>query len=118
SFNIQYEALRTYASLTSLPFLTTIITSKIVITDALQPGFISKETRFGFLQIWTFGSQVSYCFTGTKRKSYYTLMVIPMANWDESNGSSSTVSNSIWNISYLYHYALYEKNTCKSVPED
>ncbi|KAM6158543.1 complex I assembly factor TMEM126B, mitochondrial [Rhynchocyon petersi] len=42
-FKVQQDALKTYASLTTLPFLSTIITYKLFVTDALYSGNISKE---------------------------------------------------------------------------
>ncbi|XP_029424755.1 transmembrane protein 126A isoform X2 [Nannospalax galili] len=42
-FKVKYEAFKTYASLTTLPFLSTIVTYKLFVTDALQSGNISKE---------------------------------------------------------------------------
>ncbi|XP_052014762.1 complex I assembly factor TMEM126B, mitochondrial [Apodemus sylvaticus] len=44
SFKVKYEALKTYASLTTLPFLATIVSYKLFVTDALKSGSISKES--------------------------------------------------------------------------
>jgi complex I assembly factor TMEM126B len=38
SFKVKYEALKTYASLTTLPVLATIVSYKLFVTDALQSG--------------------------------------------------------------------------------
>ncbi|XP_038169603.1 complex I assembly factor TMEM126B, mitochondrial isoform X2 [Arvicola amphibius] len=43
SFKVQQEALKTYVSLATLPFLSTIVTFKLFVTDPLQSGNISKE---------------------------------------------------------------------------
>lgn len=45
SFKVKYEALRTYASLTTLPFVATAVTYKLFVTDALQSG------KFKFISI-------------------------------------------------------------------
>ncbi|XP_015332834.1 complex I assembly factor TMEM126B, mitochondrial [Marmota marmota marmota] len=42
-FKVKYDALKTYAPLTALPFLSTIVTYKFLVTDALYSGNISKE---------------------------------------------------------------------------
>ncbi|EGW05894.1 complex I assembly factor TMEM126B, mitochondrial [Cricetulus griseus] len=43
SFKVQHEALKTCVYLTTLPFLATIITYKLFVTDALHSGNLSKE---------------------------------------------------------------------------
>ncbi|XP_049636017.1 complex I assembly factor TMEM126B, mitochondrial [Suncus etruscus] len=43
SFKVQHDALKTYASLVSLPFLSTVIANKFLVTDALYSGNISRE---------------------------------------------------------------------------
>ncbi|XP_026640224.1 complex I assembly factor TMEM126B, mitochondrial isoform X2 [Microtus ochrogaster] len=43
SFKVRHEALKTYVSLTTLPFLSTIVTFKLFVTDALESGNISRE---------------------------------------------------------------------------
>ncbi|XP_024428523.2 complex I assembly factor TMEM126B, mitochondrial isoform X1 [Desmodus rotundus] len=42
-FRVNHGALRTYASLTTLPFLSTIVAYKLLVTDALKSGNISQE---------------------------------------------------------------------------
>lgn len=42
-FKIKHDTLKTYTSLTVLPFLSTIVTYKFLVTDALYSGNISKE---------------------------------------------------------------------------
>ncbi|XP_040588001.1 complex I assembly factor TMEM126B, mitochondrial isoform X2 [Mesocricetus auratus] len=43
SFKVQHEALKTCVSLTILPFLSTVITYKLFVTDALHSGNLSEE---------------------------------------------------------------------------
>ncbi|XP_027433617.1 complex I assembly factor TMEM126B, mitochondrial isoform X2 [Zalophus californianus] len=42
-FKVKHDALKTYASLTTLPFLSTVVTYKLLVTDALYLGNISQE---------------------------------------------------------------------------
>ncbi|XP_012929463.2 complex I assembly factor TMEM126B, mitochondrial-like [Heterocephalus glaber] len=43
SLNVKHDALKTYASLTALPFLSTIVTYKFLVIDTLYSGNISKD---------------------------------------------------------------------------
>lgn len=43
AFKVQHEALKTYASLTTLPFMSTVITYELFVTNALHSGNISQE---------------------------------------------------------------------------
>ncbi|EHB18499.1 Transmembrane protein 126B [Heterocephalus glaber] len=43
SLNVKHHALKTYASLIALPFLSTIVTYKFLVIDPLYSGNISKE---------------------------------------------------------------------------
>ncbi|XP_008151864.2 complex I assembly factor TMEM126B, mitochondrial isoform X1 [Eptesicus fuscus] len=42
-FKVKHDVLKTYASLTTLPFLSTLVTYKLLVTDALYSGNISME---------------------------------------------------------------------------
>ncbi|XP_047373542.1 complex I assembly factor TMEM126B, mitochondrial [Sciurus carolinensis] len=42
-FKVKCDALKTYVSLTALPFLSTVVSYKFLVTDALYSGNISKE---------------------------------------------------------------------------
>lgn len=42
-FKVKHDALKTYASLTTLPFLSTLVTYKLLVTDALYSGNITME---------------------------------------------------------------------------
>ncbi|XP_054432340.1 complex I assembly factor TMEM126B, mitochondrial isoform X2 [Pteronotus mesoamericanus] len=42
-FKVNQDALKTYASLTTLPFLSTVVAYKLLVTDALYSGNISQE---------------------------------------------------------------------------
>ncbi|XP_043775162.1 complex I assembly factor TMEM126B, mitochondrial [Cervus elaphus] len=42
-FKVTHDVLKTYASLTALPFLSTIVSYKLLVTDALCSGNISQE---------------------------------------------------------------------------
>lgn len=42
-FKVKHDALKTYASLTTLPFLSTLVTYKFLVTDALYSDNISME---------------------------------------------------------------------------
>lgn len=44
-FKVKHDALKTYASLTTLPFLSTVVTYKLLVTDALYLG------KFKFINI-------------------------------------------------------------------
>ncbi|XP_050010369.1 complex I assembly factor TMEM126B, mitochondrial [Alexandromys fortis] len=43
SFKVKHEALKTYVSLTTIPFVSTIVTFKLFVTHALESGDISRE---------------------------------------------------------------------------
>jgi complex I assembly factor TMEM126B len=40
-FKVKYDALKTYASLTTLPFLSSVVTYKLFVTDALYSGTLN-----------------------------------------------------------------------------
>ncbi|XP_045411627.1 complex I assembly factor TMEM126B, mitochondrial isoform X3 [Lemur catta] len=42
-FKVKHDALKTYASVTTLPFLATIVAEKLLLTDALYSDNISEE---------------------------------------------------------------------------
>ncbi|XP_030884274.1 complex I assembly factor TMEM126B, mitochondrial isoform X1 [Leptonychotes weddellii] len=44
-FKVKHDALKTYASLTTLPFLSTVVTYKLLVTDALYLG------KFKFINV-------------------------------------------------------------------
>lgn len=44
-FKVKHDALKTYASLTTLPFLSTIVAYKLFVTDALYSG------KFKFIKV-------------------------------------------------------------------
>lgn len=123
-----------YASLITLSFLSTIITYTIVVIDALQSGNKNKETCIlrsslvGFVHGVFYTRALNSYTYGHLAVRYHIVSLAPRelvinssgySGWDGSNGSSSTLSSSIWNISWFVSLcSLYEKNTCKSVPED
>ncbi|GAB1292326.1 Complex I assembly factor TMEM126B, mitochondrial [Apodemus speciosus] len=119
SFKVKYEALKTYASLTTLPFLATIVSYKLFVTDALKSGqgfcSISKEScvlrssligvacgvsypsALAFYKNGRLAVKVSDCSAATKGKSYAPLAT-PLSNRDESNGHPSVLSDIIGSV--------------------
>ncbi|KAM6172695.1 complex I assembly factor TMEM126B, mitochondrial [Erethizon dorsatum] len=135
SFKVKYDALKTYASLTALPFLSTIVTYKFFVTDALYSDNMSKEncvlrsSLIGLVCGVLYPSGLAFSKNGRLAVKYHTVplptkgrvllhwvllcqthikaMVIPLV-----------FQTTFGILNGLQQYAIYE-NTCeKTVHED
>lgn len=134
-FKVKHDALKTYASLTTLPFLSTIVAYKLLVTDALYSGNISKEncvlrsSLVGIVCGILYPSSLAFSKNGRLAVRYHTVplpskgrvllhwmllcqteikaMVIPL------------VFQTMFGILIgLQHYSLFEKTLAKMVHED
>ncbi|XP_051004872.1 complex I assembly factor TMEM126B, mitochondrial [Acomys russatus] len=136
SFKVQCEALRTYASLTTLPFLATIITYKLFVTDALRSGNISKEncilrsSLIGVACGVSYPSALAFYKNGRLAVKYHTIPLPPkgrvILHWLLlcQTGMKAMAIPLLFQIVCgvfhgLNHYAMCERRRqAKTVPED
>lgn len=135
SFKVQHEALKTCVSLTTLPFLSTIVTFKLFVTDALQSGSISRENcvwrsvLIGVICGVTYPTALAFHTNGRLAVKYHTVPLPPkgrvILHWILLCHSRvklmcvPLVFQTVFGILHgLFHYALSEKQRAKSVPGD
>ncbi|XP_004385562.1 complex I assembly factor TMEM126B, mitochondrial [Trichechus manatus latirostris] len=82
-FKVKHDALKTYASLTTLPFLSTIVTYKLFVTDALYSGNISQEncvvrsSLVGLVCGVLYPSALAFSKNGRLAAKYHTVTLPP-----------------------------------------
>lgn len=135
SFKVKYEALRTYASLTTLPFLATAVTYKLFVTDALQSGNISQEScvlRSSLIGVAcgvSYPSALAFYKNGRLAVKYQTVPLPPkgrvMLHWLLlcQTGMKAMAVPLLFQIIFgvfngLHHYAVCEKAYARIVPDD
>lgn len=135
SFKVQHEALKTCVSLTTLPFLSTIVTFKLFVTDALQSGNISRENcvwrsiLIGVICGVTYPTALAFHTNGRLAVKYHTVPLPPkgrvMLHWIllcQRRVKLMCIPLALQTffgiIHGLCHYALCEKLHAKSVPGD
>ncbi|XP_028626530.1 complex I assembly factor TMEM126B, mitochondrial [Grammomys surdaster] len=135
SFKVKYEALKTYASLTTLPFLATIVTYKLFVTDALKSGNLSKEScvlRSSLVGVAcgvSYPSALAFYKNGRLAVKYQTVPLPPkgrvMLHWLLlcQTGMKAMAIPLFFQIlmgvfSGLHHYGVFEKTQARSVPDD
>nr|XP_048291132.1 complex I assembly factor TMEM126B, mitochondrial [Myodes glareolus] len=135
SFKVQHEALKTCVSLTTLPFLSTIVTFKLFVTDALQSGSISRENcvwrsvLIGVICGVTYPTVLAFRTNGRLAVKYHTVPLPPkgrvILHWILLCHNRvklmcvPLVFQTIFGMLHgLFHYALSEKLRAKSVPGD
>lgn len=135
SFKVKYEALRTYASLTTLPFVATAVTYKLFVTDALQSGNISQEScvlRSSLIGVAcgvSYPSALAFYKNGRLAVKYQTVPLPPkgrvMLHWLLlcQTGMKAMAVPLLFQIIFgvfngLYHYAVCEKAYARIVPDD
>ncbi|XP_075809130.1 complex I assembly factor TMEM126B, mitochondrial [Microtus pennsylvanicus] len=135
SFKVQHEALKTYVSLTTIPFLSTIVTFKLFVTDALESGNISRETcvwrsiLIGVICGVTYPTALAFNTNGRLAVKYHTVPLPPkgrvMLHWmllchtRVKLMSVPLVFQTAFGMLHgLFHYALTKKLHAKSVPGD
>ncbi|XP_031243201.1 complex I assembly factor TMEM126B, mitochondrial [Mastomys coucha] len=135
SFKVKYEALKTYASLTTLPCLATIVTYKFFVTDALQSGDISKENcilRSALVGIacgFSYPSALAFYKNGHLAVKYHTVPLPPkgrvMLHWLLlcQTGMKAMAIPLFFQIllgvfNGLNHYHVCAKTYARPVPDD
>ncbi|XP_032751179.1 complex I assembly factor TMEM126B, mitochondrial [Rattus rattus] len=135
SFKVKHEALRTYASLTTLPFVATAVTYKFFVTDALQSGNISQEScvlRSSLIGVAcgvSYPSALAFYKNGRLAVKYQTVPLPPkgrvMLHWLLlcQTGMKAMAVPLLFQIIFgvfngLYHYAVCEKAYARIVPDD
>lgn len=135
SFKVKYEALRTYASLTTLPFLATAVTYKLFVTDALQSGNISQEScilRSSLIGVAcgvSYPSALAFYKNGRLAVKYHTVPLPPkgrvMLHWLLlcQTGMKAMAAPLFFQIIFgvfngLHHYRVCEKAYGRTVPDD
>ncbi|XP_075402506.1 complex I assembly factor TMEM126B, mitochondrial isoform X2 [Tenrec ecaudatus] len=82
-FKVQHDALKTYSSLATLPFLSTVVTYKLFVTDALYSGNISQEncvvrsSLVGLLCGVVYPSALAFSKNGRLAVKYHTVPLPP-----------------------------------------
>ncbi|XP_021499715.1 complex I assembly factor TMEM126B, mitochondrial [Meriones unguiculatus] len=134
SFKVQYEALKTYASLTTLPFLATIVTYNLFVTYPLHSGNISKEScvlRSSLIAVacgFSYPSALAFYKNGRLAVKYHTVPLPPrgrvVLHWLLlcQTGMKAMAVPLLFQILFgvfhgLRHYAIYERHA-NSVLED
>ncbi|EDL06738.1 complex I assembly factor TMEM126B, mitochondrial [Mus musculus] len=135
SFKVKYEALKTYASLTTLPVLATIVSYKLFVTDALQSGDISKEScvlrsaLIGMACGVSYPSALAFYKNGRLAVKYQTVPLPPkgrvMLHWLLlcQTGMKAMAIPLFFQIvmgafTGLHHYNICEKPRARLVPDD
>lgn len=135
SFKVQHEALKTFVSLTTIPFLSTIVTFKLFVTDALESGNISRENcvwrsvLIGLICGVMYPTALAFNTNGRLAVKYQTVPLPPkgrvMLHWMLLCHTRvklmcvPLVFQTVLGVLHgLYHYALSKKLHAKSVPGD
>ncbi|XP_062950797.1 complex I assembly factor TMEM126B, mitochondrial isoform X2 [Cynocephalus volans] len=134
-FKVKHDALKTYASLTILPFLSTIITYKLFVTDALYSGNISKEncvlrsSLTGLVCGVFYPSALAFSRNGRLAVKYHTVPLPPkgrvLLHWlllcqtEMKAMAVPLIFQIIFGVfNGLQHYAAFERTHEKTVHED
>ncbi|XP_066226040.1 complex I assembly factor TMEM126B, mitochondrial isoform X2 [Saccopteryx leptura] len=134
-FKVKHDALKTYASLTTLPFLSTIIGYKLLVTDALYSGNISQEncvlrsSLVGIVCGVLYPTGLAFSKNGRLAVKYHTVPLPPkgrvLSYWmmlcqREIKGMLIPL---VFQTAYgilngMQHYAIFESTFEKSVHEE
>ncbi|XP_004621834.2 complex I assembly factor TMEM126B, mitochondrial isoform X1 [Sorex araneus] len=82
-FKVQHDTLKTYASLASLPFLSTLVAYKFLVTDPLYSGIISQEncalrsSLVGIMCGVLYPSALAFTKNGRLAVKYHTVPLPP-----------------------------------------
>ncbi|XP_017517444.3 complex I assembly factor TMEM126B, mitochondrial isoform X2 [Manis javanica] len=134
-FKVKQDALKTYASLTTLPFLSTIVSYKLLVTDALYSGNISKEncvlrsSLIGIVCGFLYPSALAFSKNGHLAVKYHTVPLPPKGRvllyWlllCQSEIKAMVIplvfQTTFGIFNGLQHYAIFESTLEKSVLED
>ncbi|XP_004683314.1 PREDICTED: complex I assembly factor TMEM126B, mitochondrial isoform X1 [Condylura cristata] len=134
-FKVQHETLKTYTSLTALPFLSTVVTYKLLVTDALNSGNISQEncvlrsSLVGIVCGVLYPSALAFSKNGHLAVKYHTVPLPPkgrvLLHWqllcqkEIKAMAIPLVFHTVFAIfTGLRHYAILESTLEKNVHED
>ncbi|KAF6106699.1 transmembrane protein 126B [Phyllostomus discolor] len=134
-FRVNHDALKTYVSLSILPFLSTVVAYKFLVTDALYSGNISQEScalRSSLVSIACgvlYPTALAFSKNGRLAVKYHTVPLPPRGRvllyWvmlcqKEIKGMviplAFQASLGIYNG--IQHYAIFESTLEKTVHED
>ncbi|XP_028729290.1 complex I assembly factor TMEM126B, mitochondrial [Peromyscus leucopus] len=135
SFKVQHEALKTFATLATLPFLSTVVTYKLFVTDALNSGNISRENcilrsiLIGFICGVSYPSALAFSKNGQLAVKYHTVPLPPkgrvILHWlllcqtGMKAMAAPLVFQALFGLLHSsHHYAVCERMRAKAGPED
>lgn len=127
--------MKTYASLTTLPFLSTVVAYKLLVTDALYSGNISKEncvlrsSLVGIVCGVIYPTGLAFSKNGRLAVKYHTVPLPPkgrvllhwvMLSQTQVKGMAIPLIFQLFFGVYngLRHYAIFESTLEKTVHED
>uniref|UniRef100_A0AC11D237 Transmembrane protein 126B n=1 Tax=Ovis aries TaxID=9940 RepID=A0AC11D237_SHEEP len=132
---VTHDVLKTYASLTALPFLSTIVSYKLLVTDALCSGNISQEncvlrsSLIGIACGVLYPTALAFSKNGRLAFKYHTVPLPPkgrvLLNWlllchtEIKAMVIPLILQTTFGIFHgLQHYAIFESTLEKTVHED
>nr|KAF6468255.1 transmembrane protein 126B [Rousettus aegyptiacus] len=134
-FKVKHDALKTYASLTTLPFLSTVVAYKLLVTDALYSGNISQEncvlrsSLIGIVCGVLYPSGLAFSKNGRLAVKYHTVPLPPkgrvllywmtLCQTEIKAMLIPLLFQTVFGIlNGLQHYAVFESAREKTVHED
>ncbi|XP_055272102.1 complex I assembly factor TMEM126B, mitochondrial isoform X1 [Moschus berezovskii] len=134
-FKVTHEVWKTYASLTALPFLSTIVSYKLLVTDALYSGNISQEncvlrsSLTGIACGVLYPTALAFSKNGHLAFKYHTVPLPPkgrvllyyllLCHTEIKAMVIPLILQTTFGIFHgLQHYAIFESTLEKTVDED
>ncbi|XP_006197526.2 complex I assembly factor TMEM126B, mitochondrial [Vicugna pacos] len=134
-FKVKHDALKTYASLATLPFLSTIVAYKLLVTDPLYSGKISQEncvlrsSLIGIVCGVLYPTALAFSKNGRLAVKYHTVPLPPkgrvllywllLCQTEIKAMVLPLVLQTACGIYHgLQHYAMFESTLEKSIYED
>ncbi|XP_003992717.1 complex I assembly factor TMEM126B, mitochondrial isoform X1 [Felis catus] len=134
-FKVKHDALKTYASVTTLPFLSTVVAYKFLVTDALYMGNISQEncvlrsSLVGIVCGVLYPTGLAFSKTGRLAVRYHTVPLPPkgrvllywllLCQTEVKAMMIPLVFQTVFGIlNGLRHYAIFESTLEKTVRDD
>ncbi|XP_040820014.1 complex I assembly factor TMEM126B, mitochondrial isoform X1 [Ochotona curzoniae] len=134
-FNVKHDVFKTYASLTTLPFLSTIIAYKLLVTDALNSGNISQEncvfrsSLIGIVCGILYPCGLAFTKNGRLAVRYHTVPLPPkgrvLLHWIQlcQTKMKAMVIPLVFQAVFgtyigLQHYSIFENTLEKAMDED
>ncbi|XP_039704132.1 complex I assembly factor TMEM126B, mitochondrial isoform X3 [Pteropus medius] len=134
-FKVKHDALKTYASLTTLPFLSTVVAYKLLVTDALYSGNINQEncvlrsSLIGIVCGVLYPSGLAFSKNGRLAVKYHTVPLPPkgrvllywlmLCQTEIKAMVIPLIFQTVFGVfNGLQHYAVFESTHEKIVHED